>query len=209
MTEWILAVVLGTAFGFALNRVGATNPENIINMLRLTDLHLMKVILFAIGFASLLLFAGMGLGLLDPGHLSVKASYLGVIVGGLLLGVGFAIAGYCPGTGLAAAATGRIDGIIFVIGGLAGAFVYSLSYETAKSIGLLDHIFGGSATIAVTGNDKFPALISQYPGEMVAGALAIALMVIAAILPKVVRKERGAGGAESIAHKETPLPMKS
>ena len=44
----VLAIILGMFFGFALQRVGATNPQNIINMLRLKDLHLMKAIFFAI-----------------------------------------------------------------------------------------------------------------------------------------------------------------
>ena len=48
------------------------------------------------------LFIGMAAGFIDPGHLSVKSSYLGVVLGGAILGLGFGIAGYCPGTGLAA-----------------------------------------------------------------------------------------------------------
>ena len=59
--ELILALFLGTLFGFVLHRVGASNPENIINMLRLTDLHLMKAILFAIGASSSVLFIGMAI----------------------------------------------------------------------------------------------------------------------------------------------------
>ena len=120
MTTIVLAIVIGAAFGFMLDRVGATNPGVIIGMLRLSNLHLMKTIMLAIGTASVLLFAGLMLGAVDPGHLSVKDAYWGVFVGGLLLGAGFAIAGYCPGTGLAAAATGRWDGLVFSLGGLAG-----------------------------------------------------------------------------------------
>lgn len=193
--ELLLAIVVGLAFGFALNRVGATNPENIINMLRLADTHLMKVILFAIGFASLLLFAGLALGVIDPGHISVKASYLGVVVGGLLLGAGFAIAGYCPGTGLAAAATGRFDGIVFVVGGLVGAFAYTLSHAAVKATGMLDDLFGGKVTLADTGNAKFQALLDMFPGSAVAGVLAIVLMLIAALLPRALR-----GGDAKIGH---------
>ena len=124
----VLAIILGIFFGFALQRVGATNPQNIINMLRIVDLHLMKAIFFAIGISSTLLFLFISVGLIDAGHLSVKSSYIGVVVGGAILGLGFAVAGYCPGTGLAALADGRKDAFFFVGGGLLGALIYTLVY---------------------------------------------------------------------------------
>lgn len=64
--QLILAIALGALFGFALNRAGATNPGLIIKMLRLSNLHLMKVILFAIGLSTVALFSGLALGLLMP-----------------------------------------------------------------------------------------------------------------------------------------------
>src|SRR5680860_151009 len=140
--EITLAILIGAAFGFVLDRVGATNPNYIIRMLNLSDLHLMKTIVAAIGVASILLFAGLLLGLVDPGHLSVKAAYLGVFIGGLLLGLGFAVAGYCPGTGLTALATGRTDALFFVIGGLVGAGAYMLTYAGIAETGLLESIAG-------------------------------------------------------------------
>lgn len=182
-----LSILLGLAFGIALNRAGATNPDKIISMLNLSDLHLMKAIFFAIGIASLFLFTGMKLGIIDPSHISVKAAYTGVILGGMLLGVGFALAGYCPGTGLAAAATGRTDAFIFVLGGLAGAFAYTLSHASIKATGLLDNLFGGKVTLADTGNAKFNALIDIFPGSMVAGIFALILIVIAFLLPMAFR----------------------
>ena len=88
----------------------------------------MKTIFFAIGISSILLFFLMAVGIIDSGHLSVKSSYVGVIVGGAILGLGFAAAGYCPGTGLAALAEGRKDALFFVGGGLTGALIYTLIY---------------------------------------------------------------------------------
>ncbi len=85
----VLAIILGTAFGFALDRAKASNPQKIINMLRLKDFHLMKVILFAIGFSSLLLFILLALNVIDAGHLSVKPAYSGVVIGGAILGIWF------------------------------------------------------------------------------------------------------------------------
>ena len=177
-----LAIILGTFFGFALQRVGATNPQNIINMLRLKDLHLMKAIFFAIGISSTLLFLMMSAGIIDPGHLSVKSSYIGVIVGGALLGLGFALAGYCPGTGLTALADGRKDALFFVGGGLLGALIYTLVYGSIKGTWLFDKIAGGKVMLA-TGSDKFQALLPVIPGTLLAAAIGIAFMLIAWKLP--------------------------
>jgi len=177
-----LAIILGIFFGFALQRVGATNPQNIINMLRLTDLHLMKAIFFAIGISSTLLFLLMTVGAIDVGHLSVKSSYIGVIVGGALLGLGFAVAGYCPGTGLAALADGRKDALFFVGGGLLGALIYTLVYGGIKGSWLFDKIAGGKVMLA-TGSDKFQALLPIIPGTLLAAAIGVTFMLIAWKLP--------------------------
>jgi hypothetical protein len=181
----VLAIILGIFFGFALQRVGATNPQNIINMLRLKDLHLMKAIFFAIGISSTLLFILMAVGVIDAANLSVKSSYLGVIVGGALLGLGFAVAGYCPGTGLTAVADGRKDALFFVGGGLLGALLYTLVYGSIKGTWLFDKIAGGKVMLA-TGADKFQALLPMIPGTLLAAALGIVFMLIAWKLPNKV-----------------------
>ncbi len=179
----LLAIILGSLFGFVLHRVGATNPQNIINMLRLTDLHLMKVILFAIAFASAFLFIGLAIGAIDPSHLSVKTSYWGVIVGGVILGIGWALAGYCPGTGVAAVGDGRKDAVFFVFGGLFGAYLYMVVYLKFKGTFLLENILGGKVALAVTPNESYKALLEGIPGIVVALIVALALGLVAWRLP--------------------------
>ncbi len=181
----VLAIILGIIFGVALQRVGATNPQNIINMLRLKDLHLMKAIFFAIGISSAILFLLMNIGIIDAGHLSVKSSYIGVILGGALLGLGFAVAGYCPGTGLTALAEGRKDALFFVGGGLLGALIYTLVYGSIKGTFLFDKIAGGKVMLA-TGSEKFQALLPMIPGTLLAAALGALFMIIAWQLPKKI-----------------------
>src|SRR6056297_3328887 len=88
MTTIILAILIGAAFGAVLDRIGATNPNWIGKMLTLTNLHLTKTILLAIGTGSILMFAGQMAGLVDVGHMSVKTAYAGVFIGGLMLGGG-------------------------------------------------------------------------------------------------------------------------
>ncbi len=181
----ILAIILGILFGVALQRVGANNPQNIINMLRLKDLHLMKAIFFAIGFSSTLLFLLMAFGIIDSGHLSVKSSYFGVIVGGSLLGLGFAIAGYCPGTSITALADGRKDALFFIGGGLLGALLYTLVYGSIKETWLFDKVAGGKVMLAA-GSEKFEPLLPMIPGTLLAATIGVLFMLIAWKLPEKV-----------------------
>jgi uncharacterized membrane protein YedE/YeeE len=187
----IYAIIFGTLFGFVLHRVGASNPQRIIDMLRLKDFHLMKAILFGIAVASSLLFIGMAAGIIPPSHLSVKATTWGVVVGGLILGLGWAVGGYCPGTGVAALGDGRKDAVFFVIGGLAGAFIYILVHghlrmadSQGMTVGLMRYILGGKSTVAVTANPNFPIIIDSIPGVWVALCIAVVFALVAWGLPK-------------------------
>ena len=177
-----LSIILGLLFGFVLQKIGAANPQKIINMLRLKDFHLMKAIFFGIGISSLFLFILLNVGIIDSGHLSVKTSYTGVITGGIIFGFGWAIAGFCPGTGVVAAGAGRKDALLFILGGLLGAFVFTLLYGSLKATFLFGNL-GGKATLAATGNAKFTALFASMPEIAVAGGIAIVFMIIAWILP--------------------------
>ena len=199
MATIFLAVVIGGAFGFMLDRVGATNPDVIIGMLRLSRLHLMKTILLAIGTSSILLFVGLLFGLIDVGHLSVKDAYVGVFIGGILLGLGFAVAGYCPGTGLAAMATGRLDGLMFVLGGLLGAAAYMGTYAWVKSTGVLTKIFGGKATLGMIDGTDYPAVIGGVSGELLGIFLGFLFIVVAWLLPDRLRGEPHPASTETAA----------
>lgn len=182
--EIILAIILGTAFGFALDYSQAANPQKVINMLRLKDFHLMKVILFAIGFSSLILFVLMAFNLIDAGHFSVKSAYVGVIVGGAILGIGFAISGYCPGTGIVAAGRGRKDALFFILGGLLGSLVFMLIFGSIKDTFLFDKIGDGAISLVVTNPQKYTSLFDNISALYIAGPIAVLFMGIAFLLPK-------------------------
>lgn len=178
------AVILGSFFGFVLQRIGAADPDKIINMLRLRDLHLMKTILTGIGVSSILLFAGMVIGLIDSGHLSVKSMYWGVVIGGIILGIGWAMSGFCPGTGVVAAGSGRIDALFFLLGGLVGAGLYTLMYEALKDTFLMKSLFGGKTTLVQTG--EYQAILTAVPGWAIGIIIGVVLIGIAALLPNEI-----------------------
>lgn len=177
-----LALLIGGAFGAVLDRVGASNPNVIGRMLNLTNLRLMKAILLAIGTGSVLMFGGQMLGIVDVGHMSVKASYLGVLLGGVLLGFGWALSGFCPGTGVVAAGAGRRDALAFIAGGLLGAAAYMATYPAAKSMGLLDSIAGGKVTLGTVPGSTFEGL-TALPGDLIGIVLGLVFVAIAFILP--------------------------
>ena len=179
----ILAIVIGFLFGFILQKIGASNPQKIINMLRLKDLHLMKTILFAIGLSNLLLFTLLLFGIVDVSHLSIKSSYVGVFIGGGIMGLGWAISGFCPGTGLVALGEGRKDALSFFLGGTIGALFLILIYGKIKDTFLFSNL-GGKMTLAVTNVKGSPAVFSSIPGIFVAGGIGILFIVIALVLPE-------------------------
>lgn len=179
----VMAIILGLLFGFILQKIGAANPQIIINMLRLKDFHLMKAIFFGIGISSLLLFILLNIGIISSSNLSVKASYAGVIIGGAILGLGWAVAGFCPGTGVVAAGAGRKDALFFILGGLLGAFVFTVLYASLKTTFLFADL-GGKISLATTGNDKFAALLPSIPGIVIAGGIAAIFIIIAWMLPE-------------------------
>lgn len=126
MTTPVTGLLIGALFGAALVLAGLADPDKIIGTLRLKDLHAMKTIFVFILVSMLgtwlLNFAGLA-------HFSVKpAALVTVLIGGAILGVGFGMTGYCPGTGLACAATGRLDALVSVFGMLLGALVFILIY---------------------------------------------------------------------------------
>lgn len=123
----IFGLLTGIAFGAILQRVGASSYAMIVNMLRLKDLTIMKFFFLAVGVGSLGIYVTESLGTV---HIGIAPLYLvGIIVGGLIFGVGWAVSGYCPGTSLVAMGEGKIDAAITVLGGLVGALALALVWD--------------------------------------------------------------------------------
>jgi len=131
----IFAVLLGMGFGFALEASGFSSSRKIIGTFFGYDFVVVKVFFTAAIVASVGLLYLNYFGLVDFAQLYIQPTFLSsAIIGGIIMGIGFAMAGFCPGTSLCAAAVGRIDGLVFFGGMFIGVFLFSESFSLFEGI---------------------------------------------------------------------------
>ena len=110
-----LALAIGIGFGFFLERAGFGSARKLVSQFYLDDLAVFKVMFTAIVTAMLGLWLLSGVGFLDLSLVSLVPTYwIAQVVGGLVLGVGFVVGGYCPGTSIVSTATFRLDGLVYL-----------------------------------------------------------------------------------------------
>jgi hypothetical protein len=128
-----VAFLIGIGFGFFLERAGFGSARKLVSQFYLDDLAVFKVMFTAIVTAMLGVTYLGWIGWLDLSLVYLVPTYLmPQVVGGLILGVGFVVGGYCPGTSVAATATGRVDGLLYVAGIFAGMFAFAELYPLLK-----------------------------------------------------------------------------
>jgi hypothetical protein len=156
-TGLLLGTLIGFAFGFVLERAGFGNAKNLAAQFYLTDTRVLKVMFSAIATACAGIGLLAGLGVLDLSLLTVPETFVGPhVVGGLLLGAGFMISAYCPGTGVVAMASGKWDGLWSIVGVALGSFAFGLVYAPLE--GFYRSGAMGPVTIAQAIGVPFPVL---------------------------------------------------
>ncbi|MGZ5444440.1 MAG: DUF6691 family protein [Thermoanaerobaculia bacterium] len=129
----IVAVLIGIAFGFVLERAGFGRADKLAAQFYLRNMRVFKVMFTAIVTAMLGLVIASAIGVTDLREASESiASYTWIwpmVIGGFVLGAGFIISGYCPGTSVVAMASGHIDGLFTVAGVITGTFVYGQLFK--------------------------------------------------------------------------------
>jgi hypothetical protein len=122
---------IGFGFGAALEMGGFGDTRKLAGQFYLRDLTVLKVMFTGIIVAAVLVAGASAFGLLDMSRVWVNPTYLWPgIVGGLVMGVGFIIGGFCPGTSVVAASTLKVDGMLFLLGALFGVYLFG---ETVSS----------------------------------------------------------------------------
>ena len=167
MTTDLIGFGIGALFGAFLVLAGLADPDKIIGALRLKDFHALRTI------AVFVLVGMLGtwvLGLFGLAHFDVKpATVLTVLIGGAFLGCGFGLTGYCPGTGLACAASGRLDAIVAVAGMLLGAMGFILVHP---------HVVPPLEKIANYGKATIPGITGTNPAFWVIPIVAVGVAVL-------------------------------
>jgi hypothetical protein len=131
----VVAFAIGLGFGFFLERAGFGSARKLVSQFYLDDLAVFKVMFTAIVTAMLGVTYLAATGLLDLSLVYLVPTYwIPQIVGGLLLGVGFVVGGYCPGTSIAALATGKIDGFVYVLGVFGGTVAFAELFRPLKGL---------------------------------------------------------------------------
>lgn len=135
--EWnfVFAILLGILFGFALEGSGFSSSRNIVGVFYGYNFVVLRV------FFTALIVAMVGLVYFDyMGWLKLSSIFIlptystSMIVGGLIMGVGFVMGGFCPGTSFTAIAIGKIDAVVYTLGIYVGIFIFSEIFPLVESI---------------------------------------------------------------------------
>ncbi len=188
---YVVFILIGAGFGATLELAGFGDSRRLAAQFYLKDMTVLKTMFTGIIVASLLIFFSAGLGLLDYSQLAVNETFLWPgIIGGLIMGVGFIIGGYCPGTSVVATASLKMDGLLFFIGTIVGADYFG------ESLSKFEDFWYSSYT------DRY--LVSDWLGWSIgATVFAVTLLAIAMFYgaEKVEEYFRKRGTSEPISWK--------
>tara|TARA_R110000868_G_scaffold333405_2_gene594226 strand:- start:10047 stop:10631 length:585 start_codon:yes stop_codon:yes gene_type:complete len=162
-----IGLVTGILFGVLLQKGRVAKYEVILGQFLLKDWTVVRImgtaiVVGAIGIYALLPTEAVSL------HLKPLA-WGGIILGGLCFGIGMAILGYCPGTGVAACGEGRKDAVAGAVGMLFGASIYVVAYTPLKA---LIEWFGNEGKITL------PEYTDTNPWLWIIGLMVVALAAI-------------------------------
>lgn len=167
----VVAFLIGIGFGFFLERAGFGSGNKLAAQFYFRDMAVLKVMFSAIVTAMIGVFFLSRFGLLDLSLVYLVPTKIWPnVVGGLVLGVGFVIGGYCPGTSIVASATGRVDAMLYEVGMFAGMFL----------VGFLWPILGDFVNVPGMGQITLAQLTNIPYGVLVAILVVVAALAFLA-----------------------------
>ena len=122
---YLFYLLVGIGFGVSLETAGFSISTKLAGQFYFKDQTVFKTMFTAVLFAMPLLFIAVGLGWLDYDRIYVPPTYFWPgVVGGLMLGAAIIVGGFCPGTSIVSTGTGKLDGLLFVLGAMVGALLF-------------------------------------------------------------------------------------
>jgi rhodanese-related sulfurtransferase len=144
--NFVVALIVGIGFGFALEQAGFSTSKKLVGLFYGYDFTVLRVFFTAGVTAMIGVIALVHFGLLDMSLVYVNPTFIwSALVGGLIMGLGFVIGGFCPGTSVCAAAIGKIDAMIFLAGSFFGVLLFAEGYPVLE--GLYKAVPWGNVTI--------------------------------------------------------------
>ena len=129
------ALALGVIFGLALEGAGFGSARKLTAQFTLRDFSVFKVMFTAVIVAATGLWLAEVLGLMAPRSVFIPTLYAwGIAGGGVLIGAGFALGGYCPGTSAVGLASGRWDALIFIVGMVVGVAIFAWGFDAMSAL---------------------------------------------------------------------------
>ncbi len=126
----LYGLLIGIMFGFILERAGFGSSKHIAPVFFFKNLRVAQTMVSAIITASTWIIIAAYMGVLDFSQLFIPEVYIWpYLVGGAMFGVGMVMSGWCPGTAVVGFARGKIDAAVFLLGLLAGMYVYFDFYD--------------------------------------------------------------------------------
>ncbi|MFA5974068.1 MAG: YeeE/YedE thiosulfate transporter family protein [Lentimicrobiaceae bacterium] len=140
----VIALLLGVGFGFALEASGFSSSRRIMGTFFGYDFVVLRVFFTAAITAMTGIFYFDYMGWMDMSMLYINPYYvMSAIIGGIIMGAGFALGGFCPGTSFTGVAIGKIDAMVFSGGLFIGVFIFSELYPLFQGI-YNSHNLGGA-----------------------------------------------------------------
>lgn len=126
-------LISGVLFGYILESAGFASPRKLTAQFRFTDWSVFKVMFTAIIVAGIGLYAATASGLMPANGIYIPTNYFwAMLAGGALVGAGMAVGGYCPGTSAVGLASGRFDGLFFMVGMVFGTGLFAGVFDWIK-----------------------------------------------------------------------------
>ncbi|HKK40868.1 MAG TPA: YeeE/YedE thiosulfate transporter family protein [Bacteroidales bacterium] len=144
--NFVIALLIGIAFGFILESSGFSSSRNIVGVFYGYNFVVLRVFFTAVIVAMVGLLYFDHFGLIDLKRIFILPTYVGpMILGGVMMGIGFIMGGFCPGTSFTAIAIGKLDAVAYLLGIYLGIGVFTLAYPAYA--GFFNSGFLGNITL--------------------------------------------------------------